>query len=69
MKTRIPYGSDKVEVTCYNQTETMTRSEAVAFYLDCMMNSEGSEHERYETIYFQLVGGSKRCSDMIDWRF
>ena len=59
---------DIVVVTCYNQQEVMERGLAVQKYLDCLLHSEGSEHERYETIYFQLVSGRKECSDMIDFR-
>lgn len=60
--------SDLVEVTCYGQKETMERSAATAFYLEGMRCSEGSEHERYETIFFQLAQGAKVASDQIDWR-
>ena len=56
---------EMVRITCYNQTETMRRDKAIEFYLDCMMNSEGSENERYQTIYFQLMQGDTQCSDMI----
>lgn len=40
----------------------------MAFFLDCMMNSEGAEHERYESIYFQLSQGKTEVSDQINWR-
>lgn len=59
---------DIVLVTCYNRTESMTRNNALKKFLDCMRNSEGAEHERYETIYFQLVDGKTEVSDMVDWR-
>ena len=59
---------DMVIVTCYNQDEYLPRKEAMAKYMDCMMHSEGAEHERYETIYFQLAAGQTEVSDEIDWR-
>ena len=57
--------NEKVTVTCYNQTETMTRRKALEEYYEGMLCSEGSEHERYETIFFQLMEGKKVCSDQI----
>lgn len=57
--------AEKVEVTCYRKTKTMTRREAIAFYYEGMKNSEGSEHERYETIFFQLMEGRMTASDEI----
>ena len=60
---------DLVVVTCYGKQDIMERSVAMAFFLNCMMHSEGCEHERYETIYFQLASGVKEASDQIDWRY
>lgn len=45
----------------------MPRKDALAFYLEAMMNSEGSEQDRYTTIYCQLKEGQKVCSDEEDW--
>ncbi len=52
-----------VEVTCYGKTRTWERDSAKAFFLNAMANSEGSERERYSTIYLQLVEGRVICSD------
>ena len=57
--------NEQVEITCYNQTERMTRRQGLEKYYDCMKNSEGCEHERYETIFFQLLEGYKKASDEI----
>lgn len=57
--------NEKVKVTCYRKTEIMTRREAMQFYYEGMQCSEGSEHERYETIFFQLLEGHMECSDEI----
>ena len=57
--------NEKVAVTCYGKTEQMTRREALEKYYECMKGSEGSEHERYETIFFQLLEGYTECSDLI----
>ena len=60
---RKPSLDDIVSVTCYNKTEKVVRRDAIAFYFDCMMNSEGSERERYTDIYQQLMLGYMECSD------
>lgn len=59
---------DPVTVTCYGETKTWEREDALHFFLQCMRYSEGAEHERYETIYFQLMDGMDFASDQIDWR-
>ena len=56
--------NDVVTIYCYNQKETITRRDAIDKYLDCMRNSEGSERERYENIYFALLDGEMICYDM-----
>lgn len=58
-----PKWKDKVSVTCYGQTKTMTRRQAVAKYYEAMQCSEGSERDRYCAIYFQLLDGETECSD------
>ena len=55
--------SEKVTVTCYRQTETMTRQEAIDEYYEGMLCCEGSEGERYTKIYFQLMEGYTNVSD------
>lgn len=57
--------NETVTITCYRQTEQMKRHEAIDFYLEGMMCCEGSEAERYATIYGQLMQGLKNCSDMV----
>lgn len=57
--------NEVVTITCYRQKERMKRRDAMAFYLEGMQCSEGSEHERYETIFFQLLAGRTECSDEI----
>lgn len=54
---------DIVTVTCYGKTEQMTRRKALAEFLDGMRCCEGSEAERYSTIYFQLLDGAMEASD------
>ena len=55
--------SDPVQVTCYGQTKTWERKDALNFYLDCMRNSEGAERDRYVNIYYQLARGAKEARD------
>lgn len=54
---------EEVTVTCYNETEKMTRGKAIDFYFEGMMCCEGSEGERYKTIYCQLMEGKTNVSD------
>lgn len=58
--------NNKVKITCYGKEETMNRIDAMKFYKECMMCSEGSEHERYESIYWQLKQGALFCYDDLD---
>lgn len=59
---------EQVTVTCYRQTETMTRREALAKYKEGMQCCDpgSSEHERYETIYWRLMDGLTKVTDNID---
>ena len=55
---------DSVTVTCYGETKVWdSRKEAVDFYLSAILNSEGSENQRYIKIYIDLMLGKKECSD------
>lgn len=55
--------AERVSVTCYNKTETTTRQKALNKYYEGMRCCEGSERERYETIFFQLMDGEMEASD------
>ena len=55
---------EPVVIVCYEQEERMTRREGLEKYWGCMRNSEGPEHQRYETIFFQLLTGFNRCDDL-----
>lgn len=57
--------NEQVTTTCYGRERKHTRREALEFYYEGMLNSEGSEHERYETIFFQLLQGRMTASDQI----
>ena len=63
--------AEQVTVTCYRQTKTMTRGEAIAFYSEGMQCCDpgSSEHERYETIYWRLLEGLTVVTDDIDAEF
>lgn len=57
---------EEVVTICYGKKETWeSRAKAKAFFLEAMAGSEGSEHQRYETIYHQLCVGMKECSDEV----
>ena len=54
----------KVKTKCYGEVrEWNDREEAQAFFLEAMMNSDGSEHDRYSGIYIQLINGESFCTD------
>lgn len=57
--------NETVYVECYNMQDKMTRRAALEKYYEGMKCSEGAEHERYETIFFQLLEGYTECSDQI----
>ncbi len=53
----------KVKVTCYGKTRTMTRGEAIDYFLVGAECCDGSEADRYMTIYIQLMKGLTEVSD------
>lgn len=53
----------QVTVTCYGQKETMNREEAIDKYYEGMIVCDGSEAERYQSIYCQLMDGETEVSD------
>ena len=64
------YGEDKIEVldpvvtVSYGQERKWDdRRDAIAFYVDCMLGSEGAEQERHLKIYLDLMTGKKVCKD------
>ncbi len=52
-----------VYVTCYGKRKQYTRRNALKFFYEALQGSDGSERERYETIFFQLLEGNIECSD------
>lgn len=61
---------EPVTITCYGKTETLTRRGGLEKFYKGMKCSEGAEHERYETIFFQLLEGHTEVSDEIPfWGF
>ncbi len=55
--------TDPVTVTCYGETKTWERKDALKYFLEGAHLCEGSEAERYFNIYYQLVNGAKEASD------
>ena len=55
--------NDMVTIKCYGKEHAMTRLKAIKFYKECMECSEGSERDRYVTIFLQLLDGETYCSD------
>lgn len=59
--------SRKVTTVCCGQKKVWNdREEAMAFYLEAMMNSDGAEHDRYSGIYLQIQNGLNYCTDEDD---
>ena len=55
---------EKVVTVCYGQKQQWDlRKEAEIFFLEGMMNSDGSERERYTVIYLKLLAGETVCTD------
>ncbi len=46
-----------------HRREWKSANEAIAFFLECICCSEGSERERYETVITKLKQGLLECSD------
>lgn len=58
---------DRVTTICYGWEETWeSREAAAAFFLKCMAASEGSERDRYATIYTKLMLGMTECGDGVE---
>ncbi len=58
---------EKLITVCYGKVqEWESRSEAKRHFLDAMLNSDGSERERYSTVYLKIVLGYSCCTDDID---
>ena len=58
---------DSVTVITYGQKQIWdSRAEAIAFYLEGMMNCKGAERDRYTNIYLALISGASFCSDEPD---
>ena len=54
----------KVKTKCYGEVKVWAdREEAKAFFLEAMMNSDGSKRDRYTGIYIQLLNGLDFCTD------
>lgn len=55
---------NKIITICYGKANIYnSRDEAKKFYLECMLASDGSEHERYSSIYQDLEQGFNLCAD------
>lgn len=53
---------DIVTITCYGKTKEYERQEAIIYFLQCMMCSEGAEQSRYTNIYLKLISGFKEIN-------
>ena len=56
--------ANKIVCSTYGkEQEFKTRKEAINFFNECIMGSEGSEQSRYVSILMQLMNGDTYCSD------
>lgn len=56
---------DVVKTICYGKERIWDKKEdAIDFFIDCMLNSEGSERERYCNILSSLKANLKVCKDI-----
>lgn len=55
---------ETVKIICYGREVIWdSREEAIMFFLECMVSSEGAERERYLNILVKLKSGEKVCTD------
>ena len=55
---------DPVVTVSYGQERKWDdRKDAIAFFVECMLGSEGAEQERYLKIYLDLMTGKTVCKD------
>ena len=54
---------DMVTITCYGNTETRDRKDAIKFYSECAENSDGCEKMRYTNILVGLYAGLSEVDD------
>lgn len=55
-----------VTTICYGEKrEWESRLDAISFFTEAMMYSEGSERDRYTNVYIDLVNGKDICTDEI----
>ena len=74
--TTVCYGEEKVDevenldsvtTVCYGEEKLWDcRKEAKDFFLEALKATEGSERERYATIYTKLILGKNYCTDELD---
>lgn len=58
---------DTVKTICYNEEKMWdSREEAISYFIKAMASTEGSERERYETIFVKLMTGATVASDNPD---
>ena len=58
---------DSVTTVCYGEEKLWdSRKEAKEFFLEALKATEGSERERYATIYAKLIIGKNYCTDELD---
>lgn len=56
--------TDKVTTVCYGENrEWNDRQDAIRFFNECFLMSEGSERERYALILSSLISGNTVCTD------
>ena len=55
---------DPVRVTCYGETRTWERADAINYYMQGIGFSDGSEQQRYANIVYQLARGAKEARDI-----
>ena len=53
-----------VTTICYGEKQHWeNRDKAIAYFMQAMAGSEGSEHERYANVFYALLKGKVVCTD------
>ena len=59
--------NDIVTVLCYNREKRYKRSEALKEFRECMLYCDGSERDRYTSVYMGLEEGLSYVDDQWKW--
>ena len=64
MERKSGMANTSVEVICYGKSKIWSnRKDAIAFYHQGILECDGSERDRYLSVYMDLIFGKAVCTD------